>query len=310
MNDRVPMVRLEKFEKRYGKVQAVRPLDLEIERGEAFALRGPNGSGKTPIIRALVGLHRPSGGRILIDGLDVVRSPNQVKQRLSYAPQRVTMPEMLTAREVATLFGRLAGVAATRVDEVLELFALNDNADRRTREFSGGMLQRLGLAVAFLRDVPLLVLDEPTVNLDLLGVDRLRHLLGEARKKGTTIVFSSHIVQSAMELADRVAVLVEGSLVELEQAPVFRANVTRKTIVRVVLDRVTDAVIEMARAAGADTASRNGTQVSFTALPERRLEIIRAIERSGAVVEEIHTETPDWEALIRRHFSSEEKTSP
>jgi ABC-2 type transport system ATP-binding protein len=310
MNDRVPMIRLEKFEKRYGKVQAVRPLDLEIERGEAFALLGPNGSGKTTIIRSLVGLHRPSGGRILIDGLDVVRSPNQVKQRLSYAPQRVTMPEMLTAREVATLFGRLAGVAATRVDEVLELFALNDNADRRTREFSGGMLQRLGLAVAFLRDVPLLVLDEPTVNLDLLGVDRLRHLLGEARKKGTTIVFSSHIVQSAMELADRVAVLVEGSLVELEQAPVFRANVTRQTIVRVVLDRVTDAVIEMARAAGADTASRNGAQVSFTASPERRLEIIRAIERSGAVVEEIHTETPDWEALIRRHFSSEEKTSP
>jgi ABC-2 type transport system ATP-binding protein len=310
MNDRVPMIRLEKFEKRYGKVQAVRPLDLEIERGEAFALLGPNGSGKTTIIRSLVGLHRPSGGRILIDGLDVVRSPNQVKQRLSYAPQRVTMPEMLTAREVVTLFGRLAGVAATRVDEVLELFALNDNADRRTREFSGGMLQRLGLAVAFLRDVPLLVLDEPTVNLDLLGVDRLRHLLGEARKKGTTIVFSSHIVQSAMELADRVAVLVEGSLVELEQAPVFRANVTRQTIVRVVLDRVTDAVIEMARAAGADTASRNGAQVSFTASPERRLEIIRAIERSGAVVEEIHTETPDWEALIRRHFSSEEKTSP
>jgi ABC-2 type transport system ATP-binding protein len=310
MNDRVPMIRLEKFEKRYGKVQAVRPLDLEIERGEAFALLGPNGSGKTTIIRSLVGLHRPSGGRILIDGLDVVRSPNQVKQRLSYAPQRVTMPEMLTAREVATLFGRLGGVAATRVDEVLELFALNDNADRRTREFSGGMLQRLGLAVAFLRDVPLLVLDEPTVNLDLLGVDRLRHLLGEARKKGTTIVFSSHIVQSAMELADRVAVLVEGSLVELEQAPIFRANVTRQTIVRVVLDRVTDAVIEMARAAGADTASRNGAQVSFTASPERRLEIIRAIERTGAVVEEIHTETPDWEALIRRHFSSEEKTSP
>lgn len=309
MNDRVPMIRLERFEKRYGKVQAVRPLDLEIERGEAFALLGPNGSGKTTIIRALVGLHRPSGGRILIDGLDVVKSPNQVKQRLSYAPQRVTMPEMLTAREVATLFGRLAGVATSRVDEVLELFALNDNADRRTREFSGGMLQRLGLAVAFLRDVPLLVLDEPTVNLDLLGVDRLRHLLGEARKKGTTIVFSSHIVQSAMELADRVAVLVEGSLVELEQAPVFRANVTRQTIVRVVLDRATDDVIEMARAAGADTASRNGAQVSFTAMPERRLEIIRAIERAGAVVEEIHTETPDWEALIRRHFSSEEKTS-
>jgi ABC-type multidrug transport system ATPase subunit len=303
------MIRLERFEKRYGRVQAVRPLDLEVERGETFALLGPNGSGKTTIIRSLVGLHRPSGGRILIDGLDVVKSPDRVKERLSYAPQRVTMPEMLTAREVATLFGRLKGVPAKRVDEVLELFALTDSAGRRTREFSGGMLQRLGLAVAFLKDVPLLVLDEPTVNLDLLGVDRLRHLLGEARQKGTTVVFSSHIVQSAMELADRVAVLVEGSLVKLEEAPVFRADVTRQTMVRVVLDRVTDAMLDATRAAGADTASRNGGQVSFTASPERRLEIIRAIEATGAVVEEIHTETPDWEALIRRHFSAEEESS-
>lgn len=310
MNDRTSMIRLEKFEKRYGKIQAVRPLDLEVERGETFALLGPNGSGKTTIIRSLVGLHRPSGGRILIDGIDVVKSPDQVKERLSYAPQRVTMPEMLTAREVATLFGRLRGVPAKRVDEVLELFALTESADRRTREFSGGMLQRLGLAVAFLKDVPLLVLDEPTVNLDLLGVDRLRHLLGEARQKGTTVVFSSHVVQSAMELADRVAVLVAGSLVALEKAPVFRATVTRQTVVRVVLDRATDAVLEVTRAAGADTASRNGGQVAFTAPPERRLEIIRAIEGTGAIVQEIHTEAPDWEALIRKHFSSEEKTSP
>jgi len=304
-----PMIRLERFEKRYGKVQAVRPLDLEVERGETLALLGPNGSGKTTIIRSLVGLHRPTGGRVLIDGLDIVKSPDQAKERFSYAPQRVTMPEMLTAREVATLFGRLKGVPVKRVDEVLDLFALTDSADRRTREFSGGMLQRLGLAVAFLKDVPLLVLDEPTVNLDLLGVDRLRHLLGEARRKGTTIVFSSHIVQSAMELADRVAVLVEGSLVKLERAPVFRADVMRQTMVRVVLDRVTDAILEATRTAGADTATCNGGQISFTASPERRLEIIRSIEDAGAVVEEIHTEMPDWDALIRRHFGAEEKTS-
>ncbi len=303
------MIRLERFEKRYGKVRAVRPLDLEIRRGEAFALLGPNGSGKTTIIRALVGLHRPSGGRILIDGLDVVKSPDLVKSRLSYAPQRVTMPEMLTAREVASLFGRLKGVPESRVDEVLDLFALTEDADRRTREFSGGMLQRLGLAVAFLKDVPLLVLDEPTVNLDLLGVDRLKYLLGDARRKGTTIVFSSHIVQNAMELADRVAVLVEGSLAKLEAAPVFRADVTRQTMVRVVLDRVTEAIVEASRTAGAEMASRNGGQLSFTASPDRRLEIIRAIERAGAVVEEIHTEMPDWDALIRRHFDSNGEVS-
>ena len=135
------MIRLEGFSKSYGKLQAVKPLDLEVYRGESFALLGPNGSGKTTIIRALVGLHRPSTGRILIDGIDVVRSPVKARERLSYAPQRVTMPEMLTAREVAVLFGRLKGVPDSRVEEVLDLFALTDSADRRTREFSGGMLQ-------------------------------------------------------------------------------------------------------------------------------------------------------------------------
>jgi len=305
MSTRDPMIRLMRFEKRYGKVQAVRPLDLDIERGETFALLGPNGSGKTTIIRSIVGLHRPSAGHILIDGIDVVDRPNEAKERLSYAPQRVTMPDMLTAREVAALFGRLKGVSEKRVDEVLDLFGLAEVADRRTREFSGGMLQRLGLAAAFLKDVPLLVLDEPTVNLDPLGVDRLRHLLGEARAKGTTVVFSSHLVQSAMQLADRVAVLVEGSCVTLEEAPVFRAAVARQTTVRVVLDHTSEAMVEASRNAGAETASRNGHQLFFTASPERRLKIIRAIEGAGAAVAEIHTEIPDWTALIRKHFGGE-----
>jgi ABC-type multidrug transport system ATPase subunit len=304
------MIRFEHFEKRYGKFEAVHPLDLVVERGETLALLGPNGSGKTTILRSIVGLHRPSAGRILVDGFDVVRSPNQAKQRLSYAPQRVTLPDTLTAREIAALFGRLRDVPESRIDEVLELFGLSDDADRRTHEFSGGMLQRLGLAVALLKEVPLLVLDEPTVNLDLFGVDRLHRMLREARQKGTTVVFSSHLVQSAMQLADRVAVLVDGRCVQLEEAPLFRAAVAQQTMVRLVLDHTSDAMVEASRHAGADTARRDGSQLFFTASPERRLEIIRAIEAAGAVVAEIHTEVPDWEALIRRHFDNGAEERP
>lgn len=302
MNQSDPMIRFERFEKRYGRVEAVKPLDLEIARGEAFALLGPNGSGKTTIIRALVGLHRPSGGRILIDGNDVAGSPNEVKKRLAYVPQRVGLPEMLTAREVVALFGRLRGVPPGRVEQVLELFALEEVANRYTRELSGGMLQRVGLAAAFLEEVPLFVLDEPTANLDLLGVDRLRHMLGELKRKGITVVMSSHILQSAMQFADRVAVLVDGSLVQLEQAPVFRAAVARETTVRVVVDRTTLAIVNAIQEAGGETATHNGRQVSFQARPSQRLEVIRAMERAGATVEEVHTEPPDWESLLRHHF--------
>jgi len=309
MSAAAPMIRLEAFEKRYGPVEAVKRLDLEVRRGECFALLGPNGSGKTSIIRALVGLHRPSAGRILVDGSDVVREPDRVKQQLSYVPQRVSMPDLLTAREVATVFARLKGVRDSRVEEVLDLFALTDSADRRTREFSGGMMQRLGLAVAFLQDVPLFVLDEPSANLDLLGVDCLRKLLGELKKKNTTIVFSSHLMHSAMRLADRVAVLVEGQLVMVEQAPLLEAAVTQQTTIRVVVGKATDEMVDAARGAGADRSTRNARQLFFTAVPRRRLEIIRAIEGVGATIEEVHSDPPDWDALVRGYFNGQEHGS-
>ncbi|MFQ5653515.1 MAG: ABC transporter ATP-binding protein [Planctomycetota bacterium] len=301
------MILLERFEKRYGKTRAVQPLDLAIEEGESFALLGPNGSGKTTILRAIVGLHAPTSGRVLVGGIDVARAPDRVKELLAYVPQRVTMPEMLSAREVLGLFARLKGAPEGRVDEMLERFALAESADRRILELSGGMLQRLGLAAAFLREVPLYVLDEPTVNLDPLGIERLRELLSALRHRGRTIVFSSHLLLNTMQLADRVAVLVEGQLATLEEVPAFRDAVSRRTTVRMVLRRTTDSMIEAARDAGAEVSDRNGNQISFRADPPRRLEVIRAIELAGGTIEEFHTEAPDWEALIRRHFDGSDR---
>jgi ABC-type multidrug transport system ATPase subunit len=303
------MVRLERFEKRYGKVQAVWPLDLEIPRGESFALLGPNGGGKTTVLRALVGLHAPSGGRVLIDGVDVARSPNEARARLSYVPQRVSLPGMLTARETVTLFARLGNAPPDRAAKVLEEFGLGESADRRVGEFSGGMVQRLGLALAFLREVDLLVLDEPTLNLDPPGVVRLNRLLQNLKTKGTTIVFASHLLRSAMDLADRVGVLVAGRMVEPEEVPVFHEAVTRRTRVRVVLSHLTEAMIEAVRGAGGDVSGHNGREVSFTALPGKRLDVIRAIEQAGGAIEEFHTDAPDWEALIQEHIGGREGTS-
>lgn len=301
------MVRLERFEKRYGTVHAVRPLDLEIARGEAFALLGPNGGGKTTVLRALAGLHGASAGRVFVNGIDMARSPDQAKERLSFVPQRVSLPEMLTAREVLVLFARLKRVPLERVDEVLEEFGLDDSAERRTGEFSGGMLQRLGLAVGLLQQVDLLLLDEPTVNLDPLGLSTLNQLLRGLKAKGTTIVFSSHLLKNAMELADRVGILVAGRMVAPEEAPAFHDVVTRQTTVRVVLSHLTDAMVTAARRAGGTISRHNGREMSFTALPEQRLQVIRAIEEAGGAVQEFHTDAPDWEELIQDHLGQMEK---
>jgi ABC-type multidrug transport system ATPase subunit len=302
------MIKLERFEKRYGKLQAVWPLDLEIVRGESFALLGPNGGGKTSVLRALVGLHAPSAGRVLVGGVDVARSPDQAKARLSFVPQRVSLPGMLTAREILTLFARLKKAPLERVGAVLEEFGLEDSADRRTAEYSGGMVQRLGLAIGFLQEVDLLVLDEPTVNLDPPGILKLNQLLHDLKGQGTTIVFSSHLLRNAMELADRVGILVAGRMVEPEEVPVFHEAVTRRTTVRVVLSHLTDDMIAAVRSAGGDVSGYNGREVKFTALPQKRLHVIRAIEQAGGAIEEFHTDAPDWEALIQEHLGQMEKT--
>lgn len=298
-----PMVRFEGFTKRYGPVEAVTSLDLEIAPGESFALLGPNGGGKTTVLRALVGLHSATSGRIFVRGSDIAEEPDQVQKWLAYVPQRVTLPDVLTAHEILGTFARLRNVAGERVNRVLDLLALAEDAHRPVREYSGGMLQRLGLAAALLEEVPLLVMDEPTLNLDPQGIDGLHRVLAGLKQRGTTIVFSSHSIHSAIQLADRVGVLVDGTLVTSEPVAAFQAEVTRQTTVRVVLDRLDDGILEAAVTAGAEVRECNATHVSFRALPEARLEVIRAIERAGGTVEEFHTEAPGWESLVHTHFN-------
>ncbi|MBD3872660.1 MAG: ABC transporter ATP-binding protein [Acidobacteria bacterium] len=298
-----PIVCFEAFSKSFGSLEAVRPLDLEIANSESFAFLGPNGGGKTTVLRALVGLHSPTSGRVLVRGSDIAKEPDRVRKWLAYVPQRVNMPDVLTAREVLDLFAGLRKVPEERVDEVLDLLALSDDADRRVGEYSGGMLQRLGLAAALLEEVPLLVLDEPTLNLDPQGIDSLHRALAGLKERGSAIVFSSHSIHSAVRLADRIGVLVDGELVTLEPVAEFQAEVTRQTTVRVVLDRVDNTIVQAAEGAGAEVRECNATHVSFRALPEKRLDVIRAIENAGGTIEEFHTEAPGWESLVHNHFN-------
>ena len=304
-----PMVRFEEFSKCFGSLEAVKPLDLEIASGESFAFLGPNGGGKTTVLRGLVGLHSPTSGRIVVRGVDLEREPDRVRRWLAFVPQRVTMPDVLTAREILDLFADLRKVPGERVDQVLDLLALSDDADRRVGEYSGGMLQRLGLAAALLEEVPLLVLDEPTLNLDPQGIDSLHRALAGLKERGSTIVFSSHSIHSAVRLADRIGVLVDGELVTLEPVAAFQAEVTRQTTVRVILDRIDDTIVQAAEEAGAEVRECNATHVSFRALPENRLDVIRAIENAGGTVEEFHTEAPGWESLVHTHFNGGRETS-
>lgn len=225
------MISIQRMTKRFGKFTAVDGVSLEIKEGEIFALLGPNGSGKTTTMKSIVGLVKPTSGRILVNGIDVQAHPKEAKSAVSYLPQRVVFPENLTAREIVRFFGRLRGVPISKSDEVLEKARFNGFSDKQVAEFSGGMIQRLGLAVIALPNAQVLLLDEPTASLDPQGVKRFREFVLEQKEQGKTIVFSTHMLAEAEQLADRVGIFVGGRLVAQESVESLRATfLQNKTI--------------------------------------------------------------------------------
>jgi ABC-2 type transport system ATP-binding protein len=225
------MIQVEHLLKNFGKFTAVNDVSFTVKEGEVFAFLGPNGSGKTTTMKSMVGLNVPTSGRILINNLDVQRYPKETRQFTSYLPQRVVFPENQSAREIMQFYCRLRKLPIERADEALERGRFNGFSDKLVSEFSGGMVQRLGLAVISLPDAPILLLDEPTANLDPQGVKRFREFILNLKENGKTIIFSTHLLHEVEQLADRVGIFVSGKLVAEESIDTLRRTyVANRTI--------------------------------------------------------------------------------
>jgi ABC-2 type transport system ATP-binding protein len=190
-------------------------LDLEVAENEVFGYVGANGAGKTTTIKSLVGLIQPDGGEAWISGRPAAEA--SARAALGYAPENPYFYEYLTARETLDFYGRLFGVdrptRRRRAGELLERVGLAAAADRRVRQFSKGMVQRLGLAQAMVNDPRVLILDEPMTGLDPVGRHDVRGLILELKARGKTVFFSSHILSDVEALCDRAAILHDGRLV-------------------------------------------------------------------------------------------------
>jgi ABC-2 type transport system ATP-binding protein len=206
--------------KRYGDRTAVDSLSLKINRGEIFGLLGPNGAGKTTTILMLLGLTEPTSGTARVDGLDPRRQPLAVKRRVGYLPDDVGFYDDVTARENLQYTARLNRIAESeaseRIEFLLEQVGLSAVIDRRVRTFSRGMRQRLGLADALIKSPSILILDEPTVNIDPEGVRELLAFVSDLRRhEGMTVLLSSHLLHQVEQVCDRIGVFVAGRLVGL-----------------------------------------------------------------------------------------------
>jgi Cu-processing system ATP-binding protein len=222
------MIEFRALSKRFGAHMAVDGLSCRIERGEAVALLGPNGSGKTTTIKAAAGLIQPTSGEVLIGQPPRSAFQPSTRRLTSFLPQRVAFPEALTGREVVEFYRALRGVAVDRTDAVLRFAALNGAGSRAVGTYSGGMVQRLGLAVAMLPEAPVMLLDEPTAALDPDGLCAFYGFLDAHRQTGATVLFSSHQMGDVERLADRFVVLVAGRVV---------ADLSRQQLVQRLADR-------------------------------------------------------------------------
>ena len=185
-------------------------INLAVDAGESVALVGPNGSGKTSILRCLLGLV-PFTGTATIGGHDVVRDPVQARTRVGYVPQKAAFGDA-SARETLAFVARLRGLAPARATALLAEVSLAAHADDRVRTFSGGMQQRLAVAVALLGDPPVLLLDEPSASLDQDGQETFRRLVARLRRHGRTLVLASHRREEVESLTDRVVHVDRGRI--------------------------------------------------------------------------------------------------
>ena len=292
-----PIVRAEQVEKRFGNIHALAGVSLEIEAGIIYALLGPNGAGKTTLIRVLATLLRPDGGTATVAGIDVVRDPVAVRDRIGLAGQFAAVDEYLTGREAVEMIGRLYNLsprtARDRAAEVLERFSLAADADRLVRTYSGGMKRRLDLAASLVGQPDVLFLDEPTTGIDPRSRLEVWALIRDLVGSGTTVLLTTQYLDEADQLANRIGVIHEGKLISEGTGNELKDRLGGA----VIQIEVPEEAQEATRAAlGAELGSEHGPAGTITlpapAGPASLVAVVRTLDDAGITPTDIGLRRP------------------
>lgn len=251
--------------------KALHKVDLEIRKGEIFALLGPNGAGKTTLISIICGIVNPSTGKVVVDGHDVVREPRPARMKIGLVPQELSTDSFETVygavRFSRGLFGRPPNPAI--IEKVLRDLSLWDKRDSRIMELSGGMKRRVLIAKALAHEPDILFLDEPTAGVDVNLRRDMWNLVGELRDKGVTIILTTHYIEEAEEMADRVGVIDRGRLILVEEKAALMAKLGKRRLVLTLAEPLAAVPAELAEWKPALIDEGHGLVLTFDANAER-----------------------------------------
>lgn len=310
-------VSLKNLTKRFGNFQALSDISLDIREGEIFGYIGPNGAGKTTTIKILVGLISNFQGEVSIGGYQLPQRKEEAHKLLGYLPQNVAFQEWRTINQALRTFGKLSGLIDTQVEEkipqVLELLGLLEVRHKKITQLSGGMNQKVGLAQALLHEPKLLVLDEPLGGLDPYSRYQFKEIIRKLRQKGTTIIFSSHILSDVQDVADRIGIINRGRIKKIGTLDDLKARFKTKKTVEVLLVSKTEKLNGLSKiknVIGVDQLSPSKVLVNLEANADEAqavFDIAEYIVKLKIPIRGINVLEPSLDQIYLNYVQEEEK---
>ena len=291
---------VKKLNKIYRKnIHALKDLNLEVKEGEILGLLGPNGAGKSTFINILAGVTDKTSGEVIVWGFDLDKNPRQVRVSLGIVPQEINVDPFFTPKKLLDLQAGLFGVKKKDriTDTVLDLVALKDKSNSYTRNLSGGMKRRLLIAKALVHKPPIIILDEPTAGVDVELRKNLWENIRSLRKLGVTIILTTHYLQEAEELCDRVGIIHKGNLIALDTTENMLNKIQTKTLKfeinkKVVLSNMDNKGYNIL------TNTDSEFKIEYNKQEFNIQKIIKLLENQGIVIKDIKSEDPDLEDVF------------
>ena len=298
-------IKAENLTKYYGNFLAVNNISFEVRQGEFFGLLGPNGAGKTTTIRMLTGLLKPTSGTAHVMGIDVVKNPVDVKAQIGVVSETANPYPEMTAWDnlmfAASLHDIQKKEQKEQAENLLKLLGIYDRRNEKVENFSKGLRKRVAIAMALIHDPPLLFLDEPTAGLDVQSARMIREFLRRLNERGTTIFLTTHYIEEADMLCDRIAIIKNGKIIALDSPENLKSAKRREKVIEVSFDRyVADVEKSIAKLSTVSRVKKRGDKIRIytSNFPKTIQEISRFAEENDLEIVSINTLTPTLEDVF------------